>query len=414
MDTKILGDTLTEIKTKLGELEGIRDVQGAIVEDVRDAAKTAKEAKEAADRLEASLEKLPKEWRDDLRNYLETLPNSQKLAEKPANEWLDLSKMQEDDFRKMGDQRPDQALGAPEGTAFRKSFLSPHEREELHLKAIDAVDAVPGAAGQAGMLWNKAIVGDPWVGAGAFQMPLSAPNFKTVEASGLTFDSGNAAKPAATAFDNPVGALASTDRAALTYAMRVIVSRNQEDDLTGTVAYLERMVRMAYGKQRGALTSSAVAGGVSDPGNTVKTGTANTAISDANAISKLLGLTAKGDVPDYWPNMPSFVLHPADAVTLYEAIAAKGGFSLNPQTGLVQLGAWPIHIDTQAESNVTDGKYPDFFGAWGDALIQAQLGRLVIDRYMATIPGAFAIYAQFRFLPVLVNSSAMAQIKVGA
>lgn len=390
----------------------IAEIDTAIVDDRRESAKTHREMKSAIERLEGSLDGLPEKWREDVKNMLGTMPNPKKQFQTNADVWIDLTKLSREDFVKMGDES-NPALGHPEGVAFRKSFLAPAELQEMRRKAITATENTPGAPMQPGFLWSEAIVGDPWVVAGAFQMPLTAPNFNTVKVTDIAF--ANTSTVGATSFDAPKGSLtAGAAQHVKTYTCRVIVPNEQESDVMGTIAHVERMIERAYGKQRGSLTTAAIAAGLDDAGNAVKTGAANTAITTANALTKLLSLTSIAKLADYWAHRPAFVLHPMDSVTLYEAIGGKGGFTLDPQTGLMRLGAWPIHIDTQAEANATDDKQPDYFGSWEDAVIQAQRGRLTIDRYMATIPGAVAIYAHFRFKELVVNDEAYSGIVVGA
>ena len=415
-------DALNEIKSKFGEIEDlqegvkglkakIEDISVAEVNDVRDAAKTAKEAKEAVEKLEASLEKLPAQWRDEVKNIIDTQPDPKRQSKTKGDEWVDVTKMSDDDFAKSG-SRPREMLGQPEGTVFRTSFASPYERQKAVTSPATDLDSVPGYQVRDVNIWNKAIVGDPWPMAGAFQMPLQTGNWKTLEASTIAFDAAQA-KPSATAFDAPTGGVEATDQTTTTHTMRVLVSHNQEDDVQGITAYILRMIQLAYGKTRGGITTKAVVGGVL-AGNSVASGFAATSISNANALSKLLSMTAQGNVADYWPMGASYVLHPGDYVTLLQSLASSGGINLDPTVGLPALASWPVLVDTQAESNATAAKFPNFFGAWEMALVQAQVGRLTVDRYMATIPGAMAIYAQFRFKPVVVNSAAYSQIQVKA
>ena len=409
---KALKEAFDELKTKISGIDKIDEIEVAVVDDQRELATTKKEMKEATDKLEASLEGLPVKWREDMKEHLKTLSNPEKEVEQPDEQWMDMSKMSKEDFVKMGgDDKPAQVLGYPEGTAFRKSFLNPVEIRE---KAITATSGV-GAPLMSALLWNDAIVGDPWAGAGAFQMAPTSPNFQTLEVSNVQFAAG--ATVGATDFDSPTGTLGTAaERKCLTYTSRILIPNEQEADVRGTLSHIEMMIRLAYGKIRGKLTTTAVQTG-SKNGNDVKTGTTLLAISIANAVSKLLGLTVKGNVSDYWPMQPAFMLHPSDMSTLYQELLGKSGVNIDPQSGLMRLGSWQLHVDNQAAPNSgtgTDGNKPDFFGAWVMALIQAQRGRLTLDRYLTTVPGAIALYSSFRFLPVVVNNEAYGQIKVGA
>jgi len=415
MDITALEGLLKEIQEKVATTAKIEDIQVGIVEDInglKAAAKDAKELKEAFEKLEASVEKLPAEWREDVKKYVESLPDPTKENTQHPNVWRDISKMTKDDFELDG-ARPDVA-NAPEGTSYRKSFLSPAElKEKAAGDGIGNQSGVPGAPHQPGILWGAALPGDPWVAAGAEQIALSAPTFSTVALTGITF--GNAVADAAAgkltaqSFDTTVGASAETSQSAKTYVCRVIVSRNAEDDIAGTVQFIENRIRMAYGMTRGSVTSAAVRTG-SLAGQQIVSSTSGKGLEKATAVDTALSLTAIGKVPNYWPAMPAWVLNPSDLIQLYSGIAASGGFALDPQTGLARLGMWPIHGDPQAAANGASA-LTSFFGSWAYALIQAQRGRLTIDRYMETVPGAISIYAAFRFSGVVVDNEAYSTLK---
>ena len=431
----IVMDSLEEMKEKFGELDDIKsrvrkmgakieDIQMVEVDDVRDAAKSAKDAKEATERLEASLEGLSEKVRDEVRNVIDTAPDVQRQKQTQPEEWLDMTKMSQEDFAPYGTDRPAQLHGQREGTVFRTSFLSPYEMQKAAGAAATNVLDPSGPSStdtsnlQGGVttdvkVWNKAIVGDPWVGAGAFQMPLNAGSFKTLEASGIAFDS-TAVGPANTAFDatNVSGKVQESSHAAKTHTMRVLVSHNQEDDVAGITAYLLMMIQMAYGKSRGALTSAALQAKAGDA-NEQTSGVATALPTTANTFARLMLLASKGDMPDYWPAGPSFMLNPAGYTNMLQGVADKGGFSMSPNHAIGNLAGWDVHLDTQAEA-VAANAHPIFFGAWRMAVLQAQVGRLTVDRYMATVPGAMAIYAQFRFLPVVCNPKAYSAMKVAA
>ena len=415
MDKEALEKLLKELKEKIDKAAKIEDVQVGIVEDInglKKAAKDAAELKEAFEKLEASVEGLPKEWREDVKKYIETLPDPAKEQGKLANVWRDITKMSADDFELDGEKPA--VTNAPEGTSFRKSFLSPHElREKAAGDGIGNQSGVPGAPTQPGILWGQAIPGDPWPTAGAEQVPLSAPNFQTVELSGIGFGSavadGAGGKITAQSFDATVGETAAASHSAKTYVCRVIISRNAEDDLTGTVAFVENRIRMAYGMTRGKVTSDLVRTGHL-AANEVLSGAANTGLIKNGGVDKALEMTAKGNVPNYWPLMPAWVLNPGDLIGLYSSMSDRSGFSIDPTTGLARLGMWPIVGDPQAEANGANA-FTSFFGAWMYALMQAQRGRLTIDRYMETVPGAISIYAAFRFVPVITDSQAYSTLK---
>ena len=417
MDPKVLQASLDELTTKLDGFQHLKELDAATVVDLRSSAQNAKEAKAAVERMQADMESLPAKLKEDIQNWLDTLPDAGRQAKTRAGDWLDLSKMTAEDFQLTNDERPKMALGVEEGMAHRKSFLSPAEKEAALEKAAAAATDVDGTAGaltEQAHLWHKAIVGDPWVAAGAMQLPLSAPNFKTIEASDISFAtiSGASRKPtqagfAANALDGQVD---ETSHAVVTHVVRAVVSWNQDDDLSGLSTMFERMIRRAYGKQRGALTTAQVHGSVSQE---VKSGNGSTSFGKGAAIEKLMAMTAQGKMADYWPGGPAFMLSPADAVTAFTGIGEKGGYTLDPRTGLMQLASWPIHVDTQAQA-VAANAHPDFFGDWSEALIQAQLGRLTVDRFMATIPGAIVFYAQFRFLPKVINTDAYVGLKISA
>lgn len=404
MDMKTVLEALKELKTKLSGLDHIAQIDVAEVEDFRGAAKDAKELKERIEKFEASIEKLPEEWREDVKKLMATLPHTTSQPETKAGIWQKLQEITPEELAKHG--------AAPMGgEGWRKSFLSPAERDEIAQKAIEAQEGTAGALTSSARLWNKAITGDPWVLAGAFQMPLSSPNFLTVEAKNISFKGETEVD--ATKFDATVGDLDDASHMAKTYVCRVQVPNNQESDLPGTIAHIERMIQRAYGKQRGALTTAVVRDGVL-AGNKVPTGSAAGAITEDNAIAKLMAMTVAGNLPDYHADMPAFVLNSLDALTAYLALLDKGGLAINPETKLQMMAGYDINIDTQADANKGAGKKPDFFGAWEQALVQAQLGRLIVDRYDQTIPGAIAIYAAFRFRPVVVNNDAYSFITVAA
>ena len=416
MDLDILKQAVDALQAKLDGFQHLKELDSATVQDLRGVATTAKEAKDAAAKLEADLEKLPAKLREDFKNYLDTIPNAKTENLKPAGEWLDLSKMKAEDFAATNDERPKMALGSEENMAHRKSWASPAEKEAAIEKAAATnVDGTIGSLTQQAILWHKAIVGDPWVMAGAMQVPLSAPNFKTVEASDISFATINTdarRKPAQANFaaNQLNGQVDELEHSAKTHVVRAVVSWNQDDDLSGLSTMFERMIGRAYGKQRGKLTSDKVAAAVAQELVSTNSGKS---LEAENAINQLMQLTVQGEMADYWPSMPNFMLNPADAVTAFEAVSKSGGFALNPQTGLMQLASWPIHVDTQAEA-IAANNHPSFFGAWDEALIQAQLGRLTVDRFLATIPGAIVFYAQFRFEPVVILTDAYVGLKTKA
>ena len=405
---------INELKTKIAGIETaagkIGEVDSAVVEDRREFAKTKQEHKDAIDKLRADLDALPEKVREDFKAHLDSLPNPKKEREEdPGSQWRDMATLKAEDFALDGDRPEHNVFG--KGQAFRKSFLSPGELRE---KAT-----IGGAGGSqpstnfpnTHYMWNQAIVGDPWTAAGAYQMDLDAPNLVTVEASGINFDTNQSAALGGASFDTTIGAVTLANPTAVkTYVCRVLIPNEFEADLMGTIGRIEMMMRLAYGKKRGALTSAAVVAGIK-AGNTITSTKTGTAEAPDAIISKLLSLTSIGTVPDYWADNPVFMLHAGDAVSLFEGLAGKGGLTVDAVTGSARLGNWSLVVDTQAESNATKGKIPDLFGAWNSALIQAQRGRLVIDRYMQTIPGGVALYGAFRFVPVAVNNNAFAGMK---
>ena len=415
---------INELKTKIAGIETaagkIGEVDTAVVEDRREFAKTKQEHKDAIDKLRSDLDALPEKVREDFKAHLDSLPNPKKEREDdPGSQWRDMATLKAEDFALDGDRPEHNVFG--KGQAFRKSFLSPGE---MRTKAT-----IGGAGGSqpstnfpnTHYMWNQAIVGDPWTAAGAYQMDLDAPNLVTVEAAGINFDTNQSTAIGGASFDTTIGTVTLQNPAAVkTYVCRVLIPNEFEADLMGTVGRIEMMMRLAYGKKRGGLTTAAVVAGIKSgntrtmPDTTLFPLTPATTAKGARGgivTTELLALAALGTMPDYWADNPVYVLHAADAVALFEDLADKGGLTIDAVTGSARLGNWPLVVDTQAEANNVKGKIPDFFGAWNSALIQAQRGRLVIDRYMQTIPGAVALYGAFRFVPVAVNNNAYTGIK---
>ena len=428
----LIKEALDDMREKYGELDDIKrsvrkmgakieDIQMIEVDDVRDTAKTAKEAKEAADRLEASFDGLSEKVRDEIKNVVDTAPNVERQKHTQPGQWLDMAKMSQEDFADHCIGRPSEALGQPENTVFRTSFLSPYEMQKAAGAATTHVLDPSGPSStdtsnlQGGIttdvkIWNKALVGDPWVQAGAFQMPLSAGSFKTLEASGIAFDA-TAAAPTNAAFDTVSGKVQETSHAAKTHTMRVLVSHNQEDDVQGITNYLLMMIQLAYGKSRGTLTTAAVKAGGSS-GNNFTTANKGDRLASGdtsgrvlNAYEHLLEMTSRGVLSQYWPDGASFMMNPGVFVRLMSATVKQGGYDMPPSHVLRNIGGWGVHVDTQLDTQAASAT-PVVFGAWRTALLQAQVGRLTVDRYTATVPGAMAIYAQFRFLPVIMNPDA--------
>ena len=394
-----LQSAFDELKTKIGDIDKIAEIETAVIDDQRELAKTATELKEAKDKLEASIEGLPEQWRADIKAHIDTLPDPNKQKDSPAEVWQDMAKMDREDFIKSGSESP--ILVNAEGQAFRKSFESPVEIRE---KAINATSGV-GAGTLPALLWNAAIVGDPWAAAGAFQMAPSSPNFQTLEVSNVQFAASTTT--GAASFDAPVGTLGTAaERKCLTYACRILIPREQEADVSGTLSHVEQMVRLGYGKLRGSLTSAAMSKGAlaANKGAIAGTKVASTA---AKIIGELLALPTIGDVADYWALEPSWMLTPNDYQTLFTALSTSSGFAMQPGDSVPRFNGWRVHVDNQAQSpTAKSGNTSSAFGAWSAGLIQAQRGRLTLDRYMATVPGAIALYATFRFLPVAVNPGA--------
>ena len=402
MDKQVM-EALDELKTKISGIDKIAELETAVIDDQRELAKTKKEMKEATDKLEASLDGLPEKMREEFKQHLETMPQAERQLETPANEWVDMSKMKSEDFQKMGDERP--TLIQQEGQAFRKSFLSPAELKE---KAINATSGVSGAGTTPATLWHDAIVGDPWITAGAFQMAPTHPNFQTVKVTNVKFAATTTV--GATSFDAPTGTMATAvAHKCLTYTSRILVPLEVESDIMGTIAHIEDMVRLAYGKIRGSLSTAEVQTDVAS-GNTSTTN-ANTGATDAEMTS--LGFAMMGAVSDYWPAGCKWVLNSGDSLKLYnQLLTTANGAQINPQNGLPMFAGHDIVIDHQAASNKTTKKVVNFFGCWRQALVQAQRGRLTMDRYMGTVPGAVALYSTFRFIPTVVNASAYAGMKI--
>ena len=398
MDKQVM-EALDELKTKISGIDKIAELETVVIDDQRELAKTKKEMKEATDKLEASLDGLPEKMREEFKQHLETMPQAERQMETPANEWVDMSKMKSEDFQKMGDERP--TLIQQEGQAFRKSFLSPAELKE---KAINATSGVSGAGTTPATLWHDAIVGDPWITAGAFQMAPTHPNFQTVKVTNVQFAATTTV--GATSFDAPTGTMATAvAHKCLTYTSRILVPLEVESDIMGTVAHIEDMVRLAYGKIRGSLTTTEV-GADAKAGNTSTTNN-NSGASKTEMVS--LGFAMMGNVSDYWPAGCKWVLNSGDSLKLYDQLTGSSGLAMNPQSGLPRFAGYDIVIDHQAQTAAE--KLINFFGCWRQALVQAQRGRLTMDRYMGTVPGAVALYSTFRFIPTVVNSDAYAAMK---
>ena len=429
----LIKETLDDMREKYGELDDIKrsvrkmgakieDIQMIEVDDVRDTAKTAKEAKEAVERLEASFDGISTKVRSEIKNVLDTAPNVERQKQTPPEQWLDMAKMSQEDFADHCIGRPSEALGQPEGTVFRTSFLSPYEIQKAagaattHVLDPSGPSSTDTANLQGGIttdvkFWHKAIIGDPWVQAGAFQMPINAGSFKTLEASGIAFDA-TAAAPTNAAFDTVSGKVQETSHAAKTHTMRVLVSHNQEDDVQGITNYLLMMIQLAYGKSRGALTTAAVKAGGSSDNNTTSGNKAdrfhggNAGSNKLDIYAEMLEMPSRGTLPNYWPMGGAFVMHPELLSYLLIRMAVKQvAYDMPPSIRMRNVAGWDVIPNTQVDSQAVSA-IPLYWGSWRMALLQAQVGRLTVDRYTATVPGAMAIYAQFRFLPVIMNPDA--------
>jgi len=168
---------------------------------------------------------------------------------------------------------------------------------------------------------------------------------------------------------------------------------------------------MQYGKERGGQATAAVRAGATKNSNTVKSSGRGAALTKANAFDKLMELPAKGNLVNYWPYGAAFVLHPQHFTALLQSVAATGGYSMNPASVLGMVAGWGIGVDPQAQAIGNDA-VTDFFGAWNASLIQAQQGRLNLDRYTQTIPGAITYFARFRYLPVVYDTEAYGYIRL--
>lgn len=124
-------------------------------------------------------------------------------------------------------------------------------------------------------------MGDVWTMAGAHQMPIYSPKFKTVEASGLTWISGANAKPSNTSWNTTQGQLEETESECTSYVMRLLLSNDQVEDLSGIVQYLTQTIMRLWGKQRGALTTKAMAAGSTQ---NIASGGTNTALTDSKYL----------------------------------------------------------------------------------------------------------------------------------
>ena len=395
-----LTEKLPEIKDKVAEIESV------VLTDLPAVKDDLKAAKEALDAQKDELAALPAKVRGDFEDWIKLMPDAQKQLESEPDEWRDIAEMTQDELQK---STPEELPPPrPKGHAFRKSFLTPAER----IKAIDAAQSVPGGATSMGYLYRDALGGDPFVSANAHQMQLSAPNFLPLKADQIEFT--EEATVNHQSMDTTQGRLVAGAAVPVkTYVVRVTIPRAQEADVMGTMTFLEMYILAAYGAARGSLSTAALKAGRL-AGNEVKTGAASTALTAANIEAKLLQMVTEGNLPNYAPYMPSFVLHPSDYQTLYQAITAKGGFALDPRTGLERWGRYELHINTHAEANATTNNVPDFFGAYGHVLIQAMRGRMMIDRYEQTVPGAIVVYACFRFVPIVINNDGLSHIRVAA
>ena len=389
-------------------LEKVESFETAI-EDLRADAKNAKEMKDAVEHLEEQLKTLPAELREDIKNQLDSMPNPEVEEKTKAGEWEDVYDLVQKDaeylIKNPGNGTPvimkDQVL--------RKSFESPSEMREKAVTAQGAIgnSPVPGAATLGGMLWDQAVHSDPWIGAGANQLSLSAPNFKTVELSGISFSAENTA--GATTLSGLGGTTAESTHSVQTYVARAGVSRIAEEDMSGTVALMTNRINRLYYQQRGSLTTAAVKAGLQS-GNTVASGAA-AAFASGEAYDKLISLPT--EIPLYRAGA-NYVVNPDVVTELNVSITGKAGVTFNPMTGIPQIGLYPLNQDTQMDAPNTANNKPAFFGQWNEAVVQAQRGRLIVDQYLQTIPGMIVLYAAFRFIPVVVNNQAFSGINIAA
>ena len=404
---KSIEDKMAEVPELKAKVESIDTLK--IEGEVQSLSDDVKQSKEGVEKVEAALENLPEDIRKEVKAYLGSLPKDSEHKEK-AGEWHDISKLDHGNPALGGHDK----IACTEGTSFRKSFLTP---EEINKADQNLLDGTQGSLTNQAVVWSKAVVGDPWVAAGASQINLSAPNFKTVEQSGLNFDTtGASAQPSNQAFDTVIGTVTEQSHSVVTYVMRTMISHNQADDLSGITNHLTNQIVMQYGKKRGALTTAAVQAGSLDA-NDVASGVSAKSLqgktpANANFATDVMDKMIL-QVTDYNMFNPSFVMNHGDALAYAKATRTENGNAINPATGLLSYLDSRIHIDHQAAGLTTNGNHPSFYGAWGNALIQAMYSRLIVDLYMQTIPGAAVYYSAFRFLPVVVDNTAYSQIKVG-
>ena len=360
------------------------------------------------DEVKAKLAELPAQVRADFESYIEVLSKGElawTLKAEGLPKWHDLA----------GIETKEETAASPifrpsgPGVAFRKTFPAPLTRSKAALTAIPA----EGRGTEPGRLWAAGYAPDVWQAAGAMQIEPTEGKWQSVETTGIAFSAGGEGSRDATSFDATQGAIAATERDLNTHVVRCIVPFELQQDVPMISTQIEALILRAYAERRGVATTSVVENGVL-PANQVPSGAAATGLTDANVISKLLSLATVAGIPKHWLSPgTSWVVSPKTWTTLAEKLLGSGGVSMAPGAGLTGFAGWPLFADPSA-ADLVDDKLIDFFGDMEAAVYQAQRGRLIIDRSVAAIPGALAIFSAFRFGAALIDEAAIAAIKVGA
>lgn len=391
---------LVELKGSLDDkLKRIEELDAAVLSNTGD-----------VEKLKADLEHLPAKVREDIENWLTTVPDAAGTQKRQSRQWVDMAKLGEDE---LGDRRQVKSdfVAAQPGVAYRMTLDSPAEAKAKAEKAAAGLNTNPaeGRGTAPGIAWAEAYSGDPWVDAGAWQHSPAEGKFQLLKTTGVEFGNAEGSRTAAS-FDTISGQVEASGHDVSTYVVRLLIGYEGLEDVPSLLTQLERFIMQAYLQKRAALTTAAVVAGKKDA-NSVASGAGTTGITATNGIEKLLSLPPK--VSKYWPSMPSWVLSPDDEMALLAALI-KAGVAIDPGNGVPRFGRWPVVTDTQAAGAGTDGNLTSFFGAWEDAVCQAQRGRLILDRSRAAVPGALAVFSAFRFAPIVYNNGAYAQIKIGA
>ena len=266
------------------------------------------------------------------------------------------------------------------------------------LGGVDELQNIPGAPVAGAVApWYRRTAGDPFQ-AFARQLDATAGTVKDLQLSNVAFRAEAQVDTSQTGANGPrqiQGGSAGADHVLLNYICLVFVSHTAEEDVTGTIATYDEVLRQAWNKLRGAEAVTKLKAAAT---KNVLAAVTKKWPDETAANGYILKVLAKmrAQVADYdmGPESDmSYVVHP-DWYALVQAVGAEG-WAFDQRLGVQTVQGYPIVSSTALDDSdaIATTDKPAMFGWWGGGLVQAQRGMLHIEQYRETTPGGTTIFA---------------------